>query len=395
MHVGLNLVYLVPGETGGMETYARELIAALVRERPDLRLTAFVNREAAEAGGGPWGESVPAVTVPVRARRRVEWVRGEQQLLPPLARRAGVDVLHSLGNTAPAWGKFRRVVTIHDLIYKVYPEAHGRVRALGMAQLVPLAARRSHRIIAPSQATRADLVRLLGVPEGKVDVVLEGVGTSQVTAASEDDLRARHGLGDRPVVLTASAKRPHKNLERLLEALALIPVDRRPLLVLTGYPTPHEATLRARATELGLEADTRFLGWIPAADMEGLYRLSSCFVFPSLYEGFGLPVLEAMARAFPSPARTAARSPRSQTMRRSSSTRSGPKRSRRRSRRFCSTCQRPNGCGRPGWSESAVSTGTRPAERLPASMSGRSPHSKPESQRVSAVDLRSGVSRIA
>ena len=299
MHVGLNLVYLVPGETGGMETYARELIAALVRERPDLRLTAFVNREAAEAGGGPWGESVPAVTVPVRARRRVEWVRGEQQLLPPLARRAGVDVLHSLGNTAPAWGKFQRVVTIHDLIYKVYPEAHGRVRALGMAQLVPLAARRSHRIIAPSQATRADLVRLLGVPEGKVDVVLEGVGTSQVTAASEDDLRARHGLGDRPVVLTASAKRPHKNLERLLEALALIPVDRRPLLVLTGYPTPHEATLRARATELGLEADTRFLGWIPAADMEGLYRLSSCFVFPSLYEGFGLPVLEAMARGVP------------------------------------------------------------------------------------------------
>src|SRR3954453_5464200 len=272
MHVGLNLVYLVPGETGGMETYARELVEALVRERPELRLTAFVNREAAEAGGGPWGEIVPAVTVPGRARRRVEWVRGEQQLLPLLARRAGVDVLHSLGSTAPAWGRFRRVVTIHDLIYKLYPEAHGRLRALGLAQLVPLAARRSHRIIAPSQATRADLIRLLGVPEGKVDVVLEGFGASRVTAASEDDVRNRHGLGDRRIVLTVSAKRRHKNLERLLEALALIPADLRPLLVLTGYPTPFEARLRTCAAELGVQGDTRLLGWGPPGGAEGAGR---------------------------------------------------------------------------------------------------------------------------
>ena len=270
-----------------------------MRERPDLRLTAFVNREAAEAGGGPWGEIIPAVTVPVRARKRVEWVRGEQQLLPPLARRAGVEVLHSLGSTSPAWGKFRRVVTIHDVIYKLYPEAHSKLRAVGMAQLVPLSARRSHRIIAPSHATRNDLVRLLGVPEEKVDVVLEGVGASRVEAATEDDLRARYELGNRRVVLTASAKRPHKNLGRLLEALALIPVERRPLLVLPGYPTPFEAQLQARASELGLQSDTRFFGWVPEADMEGLYGLAACFVFPSLYEGFGLPVLEAMARGLP------------------------------------------------------------------------------------------------
>ena len=299
MHVGLNLVYLVPGETGGMETYARELISALVREQPDLRLTAFVNREAAEAAGGPWGEIVPAVTVPVRARRRVEWVRGEQQLLPRLAARAGVDVLHSLASTAPAWGSFRRVVTIHDLIYKLYPEAHGRLRALGMAQLVPLAARRSHRVIAPSRATRGDLVRLLGVADTKIDVVPEGVGASSAAAADQRDLRARYDIGDRQVVLTVSAKRPHKNLARLLEALALIPPERRPVLVLPGYPTPYEAELRRRSAELGVERDTRFLGWIAADELEGLYRLAACFVFPSLYEGFGLPVLEAMARGLP------------------------------------------------------------------------------------------------
>ena len=298
MHVGLNLVYLVPGETGGMETYARELIPALVHERPEVRLTAFVNREAAETGG-PWGDLIPTVTVPVRARRRTEWVRGEQQLLPRLAARAGVDLLHSLASTAPAWGRFRRVVTIHDVIYRIYPEAHGRVRALGMAQLVPLAARRSHRVIAPSRATRDDLVRLLGISDAKIDVVPEGVGASSVAPADEREIRARHHIGDRQVVLTVSAKRPHKNLARLLEALALIPAERRPVLVLPGYPTPYEAELRRRSAELGVESDTRFLGWIPPDELEGLYRLAACFVLPSLYEGFGLPVLEAMARGLP------------------------------------------------------------------------------------------------
>ena len=85
MHIGLNLVYLVPGDTGGTETYAQELIPELVAAAPDARFTAFVNREAAGQTGRPWGELVPAVTVPVNARNRAQWVRGEQQLLPRLA----------------------------------------------------------------------------------------------------------------------------------------------------------------------------------------------------------------------------------------------------------------------------------------------------------------------
>ncbi len=299
MHIGLNLIYLVPGETGGMETYARELIPALLQERPELRLTAFVNREA-EGTDGTWREIVPAVTVPVRARRRAEWVRGEQQLLPPLAKRAGVDLVHSLASTAPAWGSFRRVVTIHDVIYRIYPEAHPGLRSLAMRVLVPLAARRSHRIIAPSRASRDDLVRLLGVAAAKIDVVPNGLGTSPATRrVPEDDLRRRYELGARRFVLTVSAKRPHKNLVRLLEALAVIPSERRPLLVLPGYGTAHEHELRDHAARLGLLADTRFLGWVAQQDLEGLYGSAACFVFPSLYEGFGLPVLEAMARGLP------------------------------------------------------------------------------------------------
>ena len=297
MHVGLNLVFLVPGETGGTEVAARELIPALRRAAPELRLTAFVGREAAAAGNAPWGELIPSVTVPVRASRRVEWVRGEQQFLPRLAARAGVDVLHSLASTAPGWGPFRRVVTVHDLIHRVHPEAHAGVLTFGMRLLVRLAVTRSDRVIAISRSTREDLVRMLGVPPGKIDVVPQGVGrTGAVEALDEASVRARLDLGSRPFVLSVSAKRPHKNLARLLEALALVPAGRRPVLVLPGYPTWHEAELRERAVALGVAGDVRFEGWVDEQLLEGLYAAARCFVFPSLYEGFGLPVLEAMRR---------------------------------------------------------------------------------------------------
>ena len=169
-----------------------------------------------------------------------------------------------------------------------------------MRALVPLAARRSHRVVVPSASTRDDLVRLLKIPCGKIDVVPEGVGAAAVAEpVPEGEIRARYDLGERPILLTTSAKRPHKNLVRLLEALALVPRDRRPALVLPGYRTPHEDELRREVARLGLYLDVRFVGWIPNDELEGLYAAAACFVFPSLYEGFGLPVLEAMARGVP------------------------------------------------------------------------------------------------
>jgi glycosyltransferase involved in cell wall biosynthesis len=298
-HIGLNLVYLVPGETGGMETYARELISALVTERSDVRFTAFVNREASEQRSGPWHELVRSVTVPVRARNRLEWVRGEQQLLPRVARAEGVDLVHSLASTAPTWGPFRRVVTIHDLIYRIHPDAHFGLRSVGMRVLIPLAARRSHRIIATSASTKNDILQFLKPRPAAVDVVPLGVGTKAHDALSSSEIRTRHGLGDRQVVLSASAKRPHKNLVRLLQAVAAIRREMRPVLVLPGYPTAYEAELRRQAAELGIDDDVRFLGWVSPEELEGLYAVAAAFVFPSLYEGFGLPVVEAMARGVP------------------------------------------------------------------------------------------------
>jgi glycosyltransferase involved in cell wall biosynthesis len=301
VHVGLNLIFLVPGETGGMEVVARELIPALLSQAPaDMRFTAFVNREAAAAGDGPWGELMPAVTVPVNARNRVQWVLGEQTLLPRLAARAGVDLVHSLASTAPAWGRFRRVVTVHDLIYARFPDAHSGIREQGMKLLVPLAARRSDRVIADSQSTRADLIDLLGIRPELVDVVPLGLGTVQrEQPLAEHETRSRFQLGGRRVLLSLSAKRPHKNLATLIGALAGIPAERRPLLVLPGYSTWHEAELRQRALDLDVVEDVRFLSWVSSEELEGLWAIADAFVFPSLYEGFGLPVLEAMARGVP------------------------------------------------------------------------------------------------
>jgi glycosyltransferase involved in cell wall biosynthesis len=299
-HIGLNLVFLVPGETGGMEVAARELIPALLAEAPaGMRFTAFVNREAA-AAGGPWGELLPAVTVPVNARNRVQWVLGEQALLPPLAMRAGVDLVHSLASTAPLWGRFCRVVTVHDLIYARFPEAHAGMRDKGMKVLVPQGARRSCRVIADSLSTRDDLVELLGLRPEKIDVVPLGLGgVARAVPLDERDVRERFSLGERRVVLSLSAKRPHKNLLALIGALARIPKEERPVLVLPGYPTAHEAELRERARSLAVDGDVRFPAWVSAEEVEGLWALAEAFVFPSLYEGFGLPVLEAMARGVP------------------------------------------------------------------------------------------------
>jgi glycosyltransferase involved in cell wall biosynthesis len=300
VHVGLNLVFLVPGETGGMEVAARELIPPLLASAPaGMRFTAFVNREAA-AAGGPWGELLPAVTVPVAARNRVQWVLGEQALLPRLARRAGVDLVHSLASTAPLHGRFRRVVTIHDLIYARFSEAHAGIRDRGMRLLVPGAARRSDRVIVDSQSTREDLIELLGLDSERIDVVPLGLGSvRRATVPPAHETRARFELGSRRVLLSLSAKRPHKNLAALIDALAQLPQQSRPVLVLPGYRTEHEAELRERARERGVQEDVRFPGWVSAEELEGLWAQAGAFVFPSLYEGFGLPVLEAMDRGVP------------------------------------------------------------------------------------------------
>jgi glycosyltransferase involved in cell wall biosynthesis len=296
VRVGLNLLHLVPRETGGGELYARRLLPALLEARPDLRPVVFAGREAAPSlAAEPWAGQVELVRLPVRSRSRPRRVLAEQTLLPRAARRARVDLLHNVQNTAPVVPGVPQVTTILDVIYKRHPETHAGVLAAGVALLVPLAARRSRRILTLSEAAKDDIAHYLHVDRERIDVTPLGPGLpDDVSPVPEAELRRRLELGDAPLVLTVSAKRPHKNLERLLEAMTLVRADPRPVLVAPGYETVFEPELRRRAGD-----QVRFLGWVDDDVLEGLYGAATCFVFPSLAEGFGLPVLEAMVRGTP------------------------------------------------------------------------------------------------
>lgn len=199
--------------------------------------------------------------------------------------------------TGPLLMRAAHVVTITDLIWMhevtgaAWPERLWRV-------VVPAVARRADRVLAISEAGRRDIVRLLDVPEDRIDVAVPGFGGgARRSCPRPDQLRAELELGNAPVVLSASAKKPYKNLMRLVEAWPLVlaqePAGR---LGLPGAPSPHEAELRARAEDLGVARSVRFLGFVDPEELESLYALAACFVFPSLREGFGSPILEAMPR---------------------------------------------------------------------------------------------------
>jgi glycosyltransferase involved in cell wall biosynthesis len=217
-------------------------------------------------------------------------------LLPAAVRKSAPDLLHNVFNTAPAVRAVPQVTTIHDVIFKRFPETHGLL-AKGVEVLVPLAARRSARVLTDSEASKSDIVRFLDVPPDRVDVAPLGPGIPEdAKGPPPAEVRGELGLGDAPLVLSVLAKRPHKNGARLIEAFGKVP---RGVLVVPGYSTSYEDELRALVEENGLADRVRLLGWVDDALLDGLYRAADCFVFPSLAEGFGLPVLEAMLRGAP------------------------------------------------------------------------------------------------
>ncbi|MGO8906777.1 MAG: glycosyltransferase family 4 protein [Solirubrobacteraceae bacterium] len=297
MRVGLDLLYLIPGETGGREVYARELVPALLERSPELELVAFVNRDAGAQLAAELGEGIRAVVVPVSARSRGQWALGELALVSVAARRVRVELLHSMANFAPAWGPFRRVVTIHDLHYLAAPELLSWPMRTGTSALVSLGARGADRIIAVSAAGREEIVAGLEIQPERIDVVPNGVRPPPA-APSTAGMREHHQLGQRPIALVVATNLPHKNLPVLIDALALMSSEQRPILMMAGHDTD-DGSLRARAVAAGVADDVRLLGRLSTETLESLYALADCLVLPTLHEGFGLPVLEAMARGVP------------------------------------------------------------------------------------------------
>ena len=297
--VGINAIFLEP-RMGGLDTYVRALVPQLARLAPEVRFSVFCSaggREYLQDEG--WGELGELVTHPLLGRRGLK-AAGELTVLGAIAGRR-VDLLHSVALTAPLRTAAVNVVTLADLTWIVAPDAGEAGTTRLWRLVVPPVARRADRVIALSQAGAQHVTQYLRVPPERIDVIALAAGTSHLsTPTPAPELRSRLGLGGGPVILTVSAKKVNKNLERLVRAMAGL-VERWPeaMLVMPGNPTPHEGELRALAAELGIAGNVAFPTYVDAADLEGLYELASCFVFASINEGFGIPILEAMRRGVP------------------------------------------------------------------------------------------------
>ncbi len=298
-HVGINAVFLTP-PMGGLETYVRAVVPELKALAPEIELTVFTNPEAREElAASPLGE-VATVT-----GHRLLGLRGlraasEMTVLGPIARRRGVQLLHSVALTGPLRTKLVHVALIADVTWIVEPDKGERSQQLWRA-VVPPIARNATRVQAISMAGARHVEEHLRVPMERIDVVPLGQGTPPTARPTpQGDLRARLQLGAGPIVLAVSAKKVHKNLVRLVTAFADV-VQRVPdaTLVLPGRPTAYEDEVRAEAARLGITERVAFPPFVSAEDLEGLYAAATCFVIPSLNEGFGLPILEAMRRGVP------------------------------------------------------------------------------------------------
>lgn len=322
MRIGINGYFLREPHTG-MGQHLTHLLAALDAradgaERYSLLVPRFsgqpsllggADREASTALG-PLSRRFAAVEAGVGPRRlpvqlaKLWW---EQAAVILAGRRARIDLLHSPYWTNPLRSPWPTVVTVHDVIQLVLPEYRMLPRQRVYFGLVTRALRRATAIVTVSECSRRDLVRTVGVPAERVFVVENAVPDDlrPVRApAALAAVRARYGLGER-LVLYLGANDLRKNLDRLIRAYAGLPPRLRDAhqLVIAGRQWPHDHPLypdpRRVVRELGLGDRVVFTGGIPEADKAALLSAATVFAFPSLYEGFGMPVLEAMACGTP------------------------------------------------------------------------------------------------
>jgi len=293
----LNALFLDPAVSGGPETYLRELLPALHHEEPEARLSVATTRSGARAlVADGWSEFCDVHALPCEDGQRLRRTLAEQVLLPRLARRVGAQVLHSMASVAPVRPRSPTVITLHDVTF-ILRSTFDRITTAGMRTIIVRAARDADVLVAVSAAARDEICSVLGLDPARFLVVPHGAGRpprAGLPQVSSSDVRERYGLGGGRVMLCVGAKRPHKNQALLLRALPLMPPD--VLLVLAGHAEPYERLLRSLARELEVADRVRFLEYVPDGDLEALWRLAGCAVFPTLGEGFGLPVLEAMSR---------------------------------------------------------------------------------------------------
>ena len=275
----------------GVATYTANLLQQL-ECRPDDQILPMANC--------PVGASEDGATTRRLSLNKTLWM---QALLPLQLSRADVDVCHFTNNVGAWWTPCPSVVTIHDTTLWLFPKYHPRRRLVAMRPFIPLGAARAKAVIAVSNATKRDVVRTLRVPERKVHVIYEAPARHFRPLAHDDTLelvRRKFRLPE-TFVLYVGTIEPRKNLKRLLEAFEML---RREgfgslALVLVGSRGWQDAPILRSVERLGLAGSVRFLGHTSTEDLVALYNLADVLAFPSLYEGFGLPVVEAMACGTP------------------------------------------------------------------------------------------------
>lgn len=293
--VAVDLLYLT-GKRGGTETYARQLLPRMAALLPDVELVGLTNtlgREAVER----WFPG-PLHTLRLSGDNRPVWAAAETFVVDRLAARGGADLMWCPANFGPRARRTPTLVTVHDVIAWDFPNPEvSRVTQAVTSGIIGRAARSATRLLTGSEDARGAITRVLGVPASRITVVPHGSADPRpgVDVAAE---MTGLGLADgRPTVLSTGNRMPHKNYDGLLRALALIPAERRPRLVVTG--SHGEDPLAPLVAELGLAADVVLLGWVTADQLEALYQSATLYACPSLAEGFGLPVIDAMKRGTP------------------------------------------------------------------------------------------------